>query len=179
MAGPLKTLFGALQASVFMTGVSLVYGEEEVHDQSIALPMVVMVPTGGPFEASPAYSTNLDPAIEAQWGVVESVDLYLWASNASGLPIDNADATESLRQLVLSALQDQRAQYTDVINVAHGLFYRPISQRWQLMQGGFVRYGRALVLTVAILIPIAIVSPEQATITTTSITYTITPGAPV
>jgi hypothetical protein len=81
MAGPLKTLFGALQASTFLTGVSLVYGEEEVHDTSLALPMVALVPTGGDFEDGPSYSTGLDPAVEAQWGVRESVDLYLWANN--------------------------------------------------------------------------------------------------
>jgi hypothetical protein len=109
MAGPLKTLFGALAASTYLTGVSLVYGEEEVHDASKTLPMVTLVPTGGPFEASPGYSANLAQDTEAQWAVVESVDLYLWAADPSptATPIDHTDATESLRQLVLSALQDQ------------------------------------------------------------------------
>lgn len=180
MAGPLKTLFGALAASTYLTGVSLVYGEEEVHDQSIVLPMVTMVPMGGPFEASPGYSANLDPAIESQWAVVESVDLYLWAADASptATPIDHTDATETLRQLVLSALQDQRAQYTDVADVARGLFYRPVSQRWQTMQSAYVRYGRALVITVAILIPIAMAPPQEATITSVLKTVVINPGAP-
>jgi hypothetical protein len=180
MAGPLKTLFGALAASTYLTGVSLVYGEEEVHDASKTLPMVTLVPTGGPFEASPGYSANLAQDTEAQWAVVESVDLYLWAADPSptATPIDHTDATESLRQLVLSALQDQRAQYTDVANVSHGLFYKPVSQRWQLMQGGFTRYGRALVLTVAILIPIAIAPPEEAVITSVLKTVVINPGAP-
>lgn len=176
MAGPLKTLLGALQASTYMAGVSLVYGEEEVNDQSLALPMVAIVPTGGDFEDSPAYSTGIDPAIEAQWGVRESVDLYLWAYNASGVPIDNVDATETLRQLVLSALQDQRAQYTDVASVARGLHWKPTRQRWQTMQGGWTRYGRALVLTVETTIPIPMAAPQEATVTSFDLQKTITVG---
>jgi hypothetical protein len=176
MAGPLKTLFGALQASTFLAGVSLVYGEEEVHDTSLALPMVALVPTGGDFEDGPSYSTGLDPAVEAQWGVRESVDLYLWANNVSGVPIDNADATESLRQLVLSALQDQRAQYSDVVSVAHGLYWKPTRQRWQTMQGGWVRFGRALVLTVETTIPIPMTAPQEATVTSFDLQKTITVG---
>jgi hypothetical protein len=176
MAGPLKTLFGALAASTYMTGVSLVYGEEEVHDQSLALPMVALVPTGGDFEDAPAYSTNLDPYVEAQWGVRESVDLYLWAVNSSGVAIDNADSTETLRQLVLSALQDQRAQYSDVASVAHGLFWKPIRQRWQSMEGGWVRFGRALVLTIETTIPIPMAAPQEATVTSFDLQKTITVG---
>jgi hypothetical protein len=178
MAGPLKTLFGALAASTYLTGVSLVYGEEEVNDSSKPLPMVVMVPTGGEFEDSPAYSTALDVSVESQWGVRESVDLYLWAVDPaiSGVPIDNVDATETLRQLVLSALQDQRAQYTDVASVAHGLYWKPTRQRWQQMQGGFVRYGRALVLTIEATIPIPMAAPQEATVTSFNLQKTITVG---
>lgn len=178
MAGPLKTLFGALAASTYLTGVSLVYGEEEVHDTSQALPMIAMVPTGGDFEDSPGYSTGLDTNVEAQWAVGESVDLYLWASDTSptATPIDHVDAVETLRQRVLSALQDQRAQYTDVISVAHGLWFKPTRQRWQLMQGGFARYGRALVLTVTTVIPIPMAAPQEATVTSFDLQKTITVG---
>lgn len=178
MAGALKTLFGALQASTFLTGVTLVFGEEEVHDTAQPLPMVVMVPMGGPFVDSPGYSRNLDVAVEQQWGVNESIDLYLWAMDTNPLaqPIDHADRIESLRANVLAALQDQRAQYTDFINIAHGLWFKPIQQRWQQMQGGYIRLGRALVITVISEIPIAMPVPPEATITSTQINKTLILG---
>lgn len=178
MPGPLKTLFGALQASTFLSGVSLVYGEEEINDASIALPMVAVVPIGGDFTDSSSWSRQLDPAIEMQWGLLEQVDLYLWACNTSptAVPIDHVDAIESLRTLVLSALQDQRAQYTDVASVAYGLQYRVLRQRWQQMQNSYVRFGRALVLTVEMRIAIPMAVPQVATITSEQITFSVTSG---
>lgn len=176
MAGPLKTLFGALRASQALTGVSLVYGEEEVHSQGQPLPMVVMVPMGGPYEDSPAYSGHFDRTIEAQWGISQTVDFYLWAADPSptATPIDHADATESLRVLVLSALQDQRAQYTDVANIERGLYYKPLMERWAQMDGGLVRLGRALVLTVLVPTPVAPPAPPVAIITEEAINVVLT-----
>jgi hypothetical protein len=175
MAGALKTLFGALSASSFLTGVSLVYGEEEIGEQSIPLPMVAIVPRGGPFVDDPGYINALDPTVERVWGISESVDLYLWAfSTATGATaIDHADATESLRQLVLSALQDQRVQFDSQGNQASGLWFKAVSERWEAMQGGFDRYGRALVLTVTVEISVPMATPPNATVTSETISYTV------
>lgn len=173
MAGALKTLYGALQASAYMAGVSLVYGEEEVNDQSLALPMVVIVPRGGPIDNDPGYVKGLDPTIERVWGVSESIDLYLWANAVSGLPIDNADAVESLRQLVLSALQDQRVAFDSNGNELDGLWYKAVSQRWETMQGAFTRFGRSLILTVTAEISVPMATPPNATVNTEQINYTV------
>lgn len=178
MAGPLKTLFGALQASQYMTGVSLAFGLEGVHDLALPLPLVVAVPTTGAYLDSPGYSTNLDTGILQIWAVNQSVDLYLWAfSTAAGATgIDHADAIEDLRIKVLSALQDQRAQYSDVVSVAHGLWFKPISERWQLMEGAWMQYGRALVITVQAEVPLPMAMPQEATITSYQISQSITVG---
>jgi hypothetical protein len=180
VAGPLKTLYGALAASTFMTGVSLVYGEEEIHSTSHVLPVVAMVPMGGQYEQGPGYSHDLDYTIEAQWAVDQVVDLYLWTKDTNPLatPIDHADAIETLRGRVLSALQDQRAQYTDVASVDHGLYFRALSERWVQMQGGYTRDGRALVISVLVPTPVAMPAPQVATITSELTTVTVTPGAP-
>lgn len=177
MAGALKTLYGALAASTFLSGVSIVYGEEEVHDQSQPLPMVVLVPVGGTIDSS-GYEGNGDTAVERRWGIQEQIDLYLWAFSSlpNALPIDHADATETLRGNVLAALQDQRAQYSDVANVAYGLSFVAQRESWKLMDGAFTRYGRALVLSVATEITVAMPVPAEATITETDITTTITAG---
>jgi len=177
MAGPLKTLYGALAASTFLSGVSIVYGEEEINDQSQPLPMVVMVPVGGEIGPS-GYEGAGDPVVERRWSVLEQVDLYLWAFNTTpgAGPIDHADATETLRSNVLAALQDQRAQYTDVANVSYGLAFIAQRESWKAMDGAFVRYGRALVLSVTAEITVAMPVPAEATITETDITTTITAG---
>jgi hypothetical protein len=177
MAGALKTLYGALAASSFLSGVSLVYGEEEVHDQSQALPMVVIVPVGGEVQSN-GYEGNGDPAVERRWSVLEQIDLYLWAFDTTpgAGPVDHADATETLRANVLSALQDQRAQYTDVASVSYGLAFVPQRETWKQMEGAFVRYGRALVLSVVAEITVAMPVPAEATITETDITTSITAG---
>lgn len=179
MAGALKTLFGALQGSAYMSGVSLVYGEEEVNDQSQTLPMVVMVPRGGQVTNDPGYVNGLDPTVEHVWGISESIDLYLWAySTANGATaIDHADATETLRQLVLSALQDQRVQFDVNGNALNGLWFAAQSQRWETMQGAFNRYGRALILTVTAEISVPMATPPNATVTSESISYTVVKAA--
>jgi hypothetical protein len=181
MAGPFKTFFGALQASTFLAGVSLAFGEEMVNDESQALPRIVVVPMGGQFESSPGYARDLDPTIEAIWTVGEQIDFYLWAYDTTpgADRIDHEDAAGTLLGKLLAALQDQRAQYTDVSSVDHGLYFHPLSERWQQMQGGFVRYGRALVASVLVPIPRAQPAPQVATVTTTTQNITITPGAPV
>lgn len=178
MAGALKTLMGALTASAFMTGVSLVYGEEEIAAQDQALPMVVVVPRGGQIDNQPGYSQGIDPTTEMLWGISESVDLYLWAwsSLPNAQPIDHTDATETLRQLVLSALQDQRVQFDSQGNISNGLAFKALSQRWETMQGALNRYGRALVLTVIAEITVPMATPPNAQVTSETINYTVTKG---
>lgn len=179
MAGALKTLYGALAASSYLTGVALVYGEEEVHDQSQNLPMVVMVPTDGTYtEATSGYSGDMNAAIERSDSIDVNIDLYLWGfdTTPAATPIDHADATETLRASVLAALQDQRAQYTDVISVAYGLYFQPLRERWQAMQGAFNRYGRALVLTVSAEVTVTTPVPQEATVTSYTLSKTITAG---
>lgn len=180
MAGPFKTFMGALAASTYLSGVTLAFGEEMIHDQSAALPYIVVVPKGGQFEASPGYATNLDPTIEAIWTVGEQIDFYLWAYDTTpgADRVDHEDAAGTLLGQLLAALQDQRAQYTDVSSIAHGLYFHPVSERWQAMGEGFVRYGRALVATVLVPIPRAQPAPQVATITSEQINVTIRPGAP-
>lgn len=174
MAGALKTLVTMLQASTFLTAssVSVVFGEEEVNDQSKALPMVAVVPKGGPIVDS-GYAQGTDPSVEMVWATKEQIELYLWAystaSNATA--IDHADAVEALRLLVLSAMQDQR--YNQDGNDGGGLAYEAKGGRWELMQGAFNRYGRAYVMTVEVEIPIPMTQAVNATITSLTLTQTI------
>jgi hypothetical protein len=92
------------------------------------------------------------------------------------LPIDHADATETLRQLVLSALQDQRAQFDANGDVARGLWFKAVSQRWETSAGNFLRYGRGLVLTVMVEITETTPIPPLATVTSEDLTTTISAG---
>ena len=121
---------------------------------------------------------GFDPTVERIWGISESVDLYLWAYSTAtnAQAIDHSDATEGLRLLILSALQDQRAQFDSQGAVSKGLWFKAVSQRWESMQGAFNRYGRALVLTVTTEITEAMATPPYATVTTEQLTTTITAG---
>lgn len=175
MAGALKTLFGALQASSFMTGVPLVFGDEEINTQRNKLPCVVMVPRGGSY-VEPGYALALDPAVETIWETAETVEFWIWSAStdtSNQAAIDHVDAIESTRQLVLSALRDQRAQYTDVASVAYGLQYKVLSGRWETMANAISRYGRAYVLTVTIPISIPMAAPQQATVTSITVNESI------
>lgn len=179
MAGPLKTLFGALKASMLLSGVTLVFGDEEANTQRWGLPAIVMIARGGPISES-EYSFALDPVTEAVWGTAEQIDFWLW--NCSTDPanqgaIDHTDSIEALRLLLLSALRDQRAQYTDLASVAYGLIITPLSGRWETIgQNAVSKYGRAYVLTAQVLIPIpqtSIPGGPEATITSTQQTEVI------
>jgi len=176
MAGALKTLFTMLSQSQYITGnnVSIVFGEEEVNDQSKALPMVVMVPRGGSWEVVAGYAKNTDSNIEQTWGCREEIDLYLWAADSSptALPIDHADAIESLVGIVLSTFQDQRMnQGFDA--TSGGLYYIPRRGEWTLMQGAFNRFGRAYKLTVAVDKTVDMLPPPELTNPVFPLTATI------
>jgi hypothetical protein len=182
MAGSLKTLFQALQASAFLSGVSLAYGEEMKAAQDQALPYVVMVPIGGPSQ-EPGYARDgsqsppvaLDVFTEDLWEFAETVQFYLWAASTAPnpQPIDHADAVETLRLAVLSALRDQKAQQDDQGNTYYGLAWKPLREDWETMQNAVNRYGRALILTVQVDIPVVMPTPPEATILTTQQNQTV------
>lgn len=175
MAGPLKTFMSMLTGSVYMAGVSVCFGEEEIHDQSQALPMVVVVPTGGPAKPD-GYARGSDPDVESKWKLVENLEIKCWAVSSlpNPTPIDNADAVESLVTLVLSALQDQRmGEGFDATSA--GLYYKPTNGRWELMQDAFTRYGRGYTLTVELEKTYAMGPPPFVQNPTLSLTATITP----
>lgn len=163
MASPYKTLFLALQASSFMSGVSLAFGEEAIADQSKNLPYVVMVPRGGPSQ-EPGYARDgsqlepqdLDVNTEDLWEFAETFQFYCWNVSTNGaaqLPVDHAEATRSLRLLVLSALRDQRDMLDANGQAYRGLSFRVLRSDWETMEGAVNRYGRALIVSVQIDIP--------------------------
>lgn len=175
MAGALKTLYGALQASTFMQGVTLVYGEEYINAQEGLLPYIAMVPTGGPIENNPGYARSLDPSTEMIWGVRENIDFYVWGAdtNPQATPVDHADVVETLRLKLLSAFQDQKAQYSDVASVSYGLVFYPGTERWATDMNAAIRYGRCLIVPVVVEISVPMTPPASATITTEQITVTV------
>lgn len=174
MAGPLKTFMTMLRASSYLTGVSVMYGEEEQHDQSQALPMIVVIPIGGPVEYG-GYAKGGDAEVEQKWKLPEQLEIKCWAASVSptALPEDHADAIESLLTSVLSALQDQRANQ-GFDGSAHGLWWKPTSGRWELMGGGWVRYGRGYTLSLTLEKTYSMSPPPSVTNPTLSLTATIT-----
>ena len=170
MPQALKTLYQALQSSTYVTGngITLVFGDEETDTQRFPLPCVVMIAKGGSYD-EPAYAAFIDPATEMLWNTYETVEFWLRAASNDPVnqgAIDHTDAIEALRQNFLSAVRDQRAQYTDVSNVAYGLFAKPLSGRWESVgQNAPSRYGRVYVLTCQVNISIVMSSPPAALIT--------------
>lgn len=174
MAGALKTLYSTLKASAFMSGISVVYGEEMIADQSQTLPMVVMVPKGGSYTPGVGYSQHADPMTEMIWGVEQNVDFYLWGADVDGIPIDSVDAVEPVRLALLSALQEQRVQADAAGNpTVGGLWFKPVSERWELMQNAANRFGRSLVISTMAEISVVTALPSNATVTSESISYTV------
>jgi hypothetical protein len=182
MAGPLKTLFLALQASTYMSGVSLAFGEEMTRAQEFTLPYVVMVPIGGNHER-PGYAMDgsagvqangakpgaLDEWIDRTWEIHQRVDFYLWHAQLAGdgsldpsaNPVDHADAVETLRLAVLSALHDQRAMPDANGNAYYGLDWKSLGEHWETAQNAVNRFGRALVVSVQINTPVVMAPPAQ------------------
>lgn len=166
--GALKTLLLMLQAAPSMGNVAIIYGEENVNAQDQPLPMAVIVPTTSQFK-DPGYIKAVDPNINMIWGERQSIDIYLWGADEKQTPpypqeIDHADATETLKAFVLQALQSQ---------APNGLYYFPVSGRWERMQNAAVRYGRAYVLTVMVDIGIPDRLYQNATITEITLTPSI------
>lgn len=175
--GALKTLFTTLQASPFLAGVALGFGEELIGTTDLPTPCVIVAPVGGPWDA-PGYVAGIDPQTENVWKTDEAVDLHMWAHSPSptAQAIDHANEAELLRQKMLSALQDQRNQATSSGANATGLYWKPVNGRWLPMGNSVNRYGRAYVLTVIAEISVPMDPPTagEATITAVNTNNSIT-----
>lgn len=184
MPGPLKTLFLALGASQFMQGVSLAFGEEQLAAQDLPLPYVVMVPRRGA-HSEPGYAVDgsggsepdsvtkppaLDENIDTLWQIAEQIQFYIWAASTApnALPVDHADTVETVRLALLSALRDQRAQTDGNGNVYYGLGFKSLGEEWETMQNAVNRFGRALIVTVEISVPVVMAAPTSGEVTPTT-----------
>lgn len=190
MAGPIKTLFLALQASSFMTGVTLVYGEEMKKAQDVTLPYVVMVPTRGS-HSEPGYAVDgsagsqdaltkppaIDIYTETLWQIDEQIDFYLWHAKTlsdgeldpDALPVDHADAIETLRLALLSAMREQTARLDANGKSYYGLNWKSLGEQWESASDAVSRFGRALVVSVQVSMSVVMAPPTQseATVETT------------
>ncbi len=154
MSGAISTLAAMLRDTPSMADVSLIVGEEFRTAAEFPLPFVALVPQGGPW-SEPGYVGDLDPLIEALWSTRETIECHLWAAadDAEAEPLAHYDAVEELRARVLRAFQTQRAP--------GGLFFKPISGRWERMTDGIVRLGRGYVLNIEIEIAVTTIPPDE------------------
>ena len=170
--GSIKTLVAMLSAFLTPFGISVAYGEELIAANDYKLPMVVVVPVGGPWTQGAYY----EAATQEQnniWQTQEQIDLYLWSADVdangrerdTATPVDHADAVENLRARVLQALQDQAPS---------GLMYRPYAGRWEFAQNEVNRYGRGYVLSVQVDISVPAIQPTEVTVDEVTITPEIT-----
>jgi hypothetical protein len=152
------TLMTMLAESPSMVGVSLAFGEENINAQEYDLPLVVVVPIGGPLQQSGADGGYYRAASNDQdnlWNTREAVALVLWAASTDSLatPAMHADECETLRQKTLQALQCQ---------APNGLMFRPVSGQWMRSNDVTVRFGRAYTLTCSVDISIPGLHPVEA-----------------
>lgn len=180
-AGPYATLMTMLAASQYLAGINITFGEENINAQQFAIPFVCVVPVGGPWNGN-AYIKGLDPEIEKAWSTNEQVDLYCWSAVNTGGVLDetataqqHADAVFSLVTSVVSAFQDQRVG-EGYDPASGGLWFYPVSGRWQRMGDASIRYGRAYVLTLTTEIPAFMPIPAntEATIAEVTVSGSIT-----
>lgn len=203
MAGPLKTLFTALVASSngagngFLQGVTVDFGEEALPAQDRPLPRIVMVPIRG--NHGPGYATDgsagsedeltkpppIDVNTENLWEIAQQVQFYLWSAklnngmqDPTAQPVDHADAVETLRLALLSALQDQTAMTDTNGRVYNGLAWKSLGEEWETMKNAVNRFGRALVVTVQIDVPVVMSAPTsiEQTVETTEFDPSIASG---
>lgn len=161
--GAIKALVQTLQSSALLTGVTITTGEEAIYSQA-TLPSIVVVPRGGPWSQC-GYAVAVNQGINAAWMTSESLDLYLWAADAtSSAVLDSYSAVEDLRTLVLRALMAQ---------APIGLFWFPTAGEW--VRGTTDSYGRAYRLTVSVDITTTDVATVDATATTVTQNNTVHP----
>lgn len=174
-AGPYATLMTMLSASSYLAGINVIFGEENINAQEFPIPFVCVVPVGGPWNGN-AYIKGLDPEVEKAWSTNEQIELWCWnAVNTGGVldetatPQQHADSVLSLLTSVVSSLQDQRVgEGYDA--TSGGLYFFPVSGRWQQMRQGSLRYGRAYVLTVSVEVPFVMPIPTGTEATITEVT---------
>ena len=173
--GPYATLMTMLSASSYLTGVNIVFGEENINAQEFPIPFICVVPVGGSWQGN-AYIKGLDPEVEKAWCSTESVELWCWnAVNTGGVldeaatPQQHADAVVTLLTDIVSAFQDQRVGEGGDDN-SGGLAFYPVSGRWEQMKQGSLRYGRAYVLTISLEVPFMMPIPVGSETTITEIT---------
>lgn len=173
--GALKTLLTMLSESSYLSGVSILFGEENISARDAAYPMIVLVPRGGPIEPI-GYKKDNDPYDDMSWCVSEEVDVYCiaFSSTPNAQPIDHADAVEDLIAKVLGAFQDQRVVYDGNLDTENGgLWYKTLRGRWETMQNASKRYGRTYVVTVLVEKTITATAPTEATVSSLTINETI------
>lgn len=194
MAGPYETFFLALQASVYMTGVTMAFGEEMIAAQDVALPSVVMVPRGGPAQ-EPGYARDgsatdpqdIDVYTDDLWEFGEIFQFYCRAKSNDPTrqkPLHHHEATRALRLLLLSALRDQRAMSDGTGAVFYGLSFKALRSDWESMQDTSFgrtgqpfdrpidRFARALVLSVQVNVPEVMAPPTQSEVTVETTQFT-------
>lgn len=171
--GSLQTLVALLAAAPSLAGVSVAFGEENIRSTAFKLPMITVVPIGGPWvQGGGAYYKDSDPSLNSLWMTQENIDCYLWSADIdsdgrvkdTAQPIDNANAVENLRCRTLQAFQTQQAQFKSDGSKRYGFMYRPVSGRWERQTDEVNRYGRVYVLTVNVDITVPDVLPVDATI---------------
>jgi len=167
----LRVLVEMLACAPPLVGCHIAFGEEMIHAQDFSQPVVTVVPIGGPWAITgidPAYVQALDPDVEIAWSTQERIDLHLWNASrdpARQQPLDHASAVEDFRELVLQALQRQRAP--------GGLFYKPVFGEWVQMNDQVVRQGRAYKLSVVVELATTDIDPVEATVQSITIVPSI------
>lgn len=150
--GVYGTLVTMLSGAAPLSGVYVRFGEEAIADESSADPRVVIVPLGGAVTPN-GYQQAGDPDDENRWSIVEQAEIWCgaWSSSAGAQPVDHADAVDDLRRRVLSALAIQRYSLDPATSAIYGgLWWAPVSGRWERFGDSVMRYGRAYVLTVQV-----------------------------
>lgn len=167
--GSLKTLFTMLSAAPTLATVNVAFGEEMLSAEDLPTPIVVMVPVGGPWAQpsdAPGYYQGNDPNLNNIWMTQESINLHCWAfdTDPAALPVDHADACETLRAQVLQALQSQ---------CSNGLKFNPVNGQWIPMSNAVNRFGRGYILNVQCDITVPDVPVQYATVTKITLTESI------
>lgn len=170
----LKTLMQMLKEAPQLEGVSVLIGDEARQLQDMPLPAVIVVPSVGTW-SEPGYILEADPDTETIWSTLETIDLALWAVGlrSAGAPsedvADHYEAVEQLRTRVLQALHHQRRTLNADGTKGGGLYFKPVSGRWEQLGDAFNRYGRAYTLAVQVEISVPGAAPVPATLSTITI----------
>ncbi len=155
--GVYTTLMTMLAAAPSLQGVAITFGEENINAQENQLPWINIVPTGGAFQNT-GYSLAQNPDNNsAGWMSHETIEIYCWAFDTS-LNVDVSNHADEVSDLVQNVLQGFQNQ------TAYGLFFFPLSGRWQKQDNEQNRYGRGYVLSLQTDITFKDVTPPEQVI---------------